>query len=94
MSIHTPLCDLLGIKHRVLLAPIAGVSGGALAAAVSKAAGSGLIGGGCDAADWLNREFDAAGGARIRHLRFLSSFCGIMTPCKSANISRLAKDRD
>lgn len=65
MSIHTPLCDLFGIEHPVLLAPMAGVSGGALAAAVSRAGGLGLIGGGYGDADWLKREFDASGDARI-----------------------------
>ncbi len=65
MSIRTPLCDLFGIEHPVLLAPMAGVSGGALAAAVSGAGGLGLIGGGYGDADWLEREFDAAGDARI-----------------------------
>jgi nitronate monooxygenase len=65
MAIHTPLCDLFGIEHPVLLAPMAGVSGGALAAAVSSAGGLGLIGGGYGDADWLTSEFDAAGDARI-----------------------------
>ena len=65
MSIRTPLCDLLGIEHPVLLAPMAGVSGGALDAAVSKAGGLGLIGGGYGDADWLKREFDAAGASQI-----------------------------
>jgi nitronate monooxygenase len=65
MSIRTLLCDLFGIEHPVLLAPMAGVSGGALAAAVSGAGGLGLIGGGYGDADWLEREFDAAGDARI-----------------------------
>ena len=65
MSIRTPICDLFGIEHPVLLAPMAGVSGGRLAAAVSKAGGLGLIGGGYGDADWLMREFDAAGDARI-----------------------------
>ncbi len=65
MSIHTPLCDLFGIEHPVLLAPMTGVSGGALAAAISRAGGLGLIGGGYGDADWLAREFDAAGDARI-----------------------------
>lgn len=65
MSIRTPLCDLLEIEHPVLLAPMAGVSGGALAAAVSKAGGLGLIGGGYGDADWLEREFDVASGVRI-----------------------------
>src|SRR6056297_370743 len=65
MSVRTPLCDLFGIEHPVLLAPMAGVSGGVLAAAVSNAGGLGLIGGGYGDADWLMREFNAAGDARI-----------------------------
>lgn len=65
MPIHTPLCDLFGIEHPVLLAPMAGVSGGTLAAAVSRAGGLGLIGGGYGDADWLARECDAAGDARV-----------------------------
>ncbi len=65
MPIHTPLCDLFGIEHPVLLAPMAGVSGGALAAEVSRAGGLGLIGGGYGDADWLERQFDAAGDARV-----------------------------
>ena len=65
MSIHTPLCDLFDIEHPVLLAPMAGVSGGALAAAVSRAGGLGLIGGGYGDADWLSRELDAAGNTRV-----------------------------
>lgn len=65
MPIRTPLCDLFGIRHPVLLAPMAGVSGGALAAAVSQAGGLGLIGGGYGDADWLTRAFDDAGDARV-----------------------------
>ena len=65
MAIHTPLCDLFGIEYPVLLAPMAGVSGGTLAAAVSRAGGLGLIGGGYGDPDWLVREYAAAGDARI-----------------------------
>lgn len=65
MGIRTSLCELLDIEHPVLLAPMAGVSGGALAAAVSDAGGMGLIGGGYGDVDWLNREFEAAGDARV-----------------------------
>ncbi|MEP5762889.1 MAG: nitronate monooxygenase [Litoreibacter sp.] len=53
------------MAHPVLLAPMAGVSGGATAAAVSRAGGLGLIGGGYRDADWLIREFDAATDAQI-----------------------------
>jgi nitronate monooxygenase len=41
------------------------VAGGRLAAAVSEAGGLGLIGGGYGDAKWLEREFAAAGSARI-----------------------------
>ena len=63
MAMCTSLCELFEIEHPVLLAPMAGVSGGALAAAISNAGGLGLIGGGYGDADWLKREFDAAGDA-------------------------------
>ncbi|KAK2748326.1 hypothetical protein FQN57_000984 [Myotisia sp. PD_48] len=43
--IRTPLCDLLGIQHPVLLAGMARASGGPLAAAVSNAGGLGTVGG-------------------------------------------------
>ncbi|KAI1391412.1 2-nitropropane dioxygenase-like protein [Hypoxylon trugodes] len=43
--ITTPLTSLLGIQHPILLAGMARVSGGALAAAVSNAGGLGVIGG-------------------------------------------------
>jgi nitronate monooxygenase len=42
-----------------------GVSGGRLAAAVTAAGGLGLIGGGYGDAAWLDREFLAAGNARV-----------------------------
>ncbi|TLS25774.1 hypothetical protein PpBr36_07020 [Pyricularia pennisetigena] len=43
--ITTPLTQLLGIKHPIVLAGMARVSGGKLAAAVSNAGGLGVIGG-------------------------------------------------
>ncbi|KAI1496771.1 2-nitropropane dioxygenase [Biscogniauxia marginata] len=43
--ITTPLTQLLGISHPIILAGMARVSGGALAAAVSNAGGLGVIGG-------------------------------------------------
>jgi nitronate monooxygenase len=64
-AIVTPLTVALGLRHPVVLAPMAGVSGGALAAAVSRAGGLGLIGGGYGDRDWLEREFAAAGDARV-----------------------------
>jgi len=44
MTIHTPLCDLLGITHPILLAGMGGVSYAPLAAAVSNAGGYGVLG--------------------------------------------------
>lgn len=43
--ISTPLTELLGIQHPILLAGMARVSGGALGAAVSNAGGLGVVGG-------------------------------------------------
>ncbi|MCV7413213.1 oxidoreductase [Mycobacterium florentinum] len=62
---NTRLTELFGIEHPVLLAPMAMASGGRLAAAVTAAGGLGLIGGGYGNGDWLRREFDLAGDARV-----------------------------
>jgi nitronate monooxygenase len=61
MAIKTAITELFGIQHPVLLAPMAGVSGGALAAAVSRAGGLGVIGGGYGDRDQLQQDLDAAG---------------------------------
>ncbi|MGQ0665295.1 MAG: NAD(P)H-dependent flavin oxidoreductase [Pseudomonadota bacterium] len=65
MAFKTALTDLFAIAHPILLAPMGAVSGGALAAAVSRAGGLGLIGPGYLGAEWIAREFDAAEGARV-----------------------------
>lgn len=44
MSLHTPICDLLGIEHPILLAGMGGVSFAELCAAVSNAGGFGTLG--------------------------------------------------
>ncbi|MCC5859038.1 MAG: nitronate monooxygenase [Ectothiorhodospiraceae bacterium] len=62
---ETPLTRLLGIEHPILLAPMAMVAGGRLAAAVSRAGGLGLIGGGYGDREWLEREFALAEGAPV-----------------------------
>ncbi|MBN8939985.1 MAG: nitronate monooxygenase [Rhizobiales bacterium] len=61
MAIITPLTEKLGLDVPVLLAPMAGVSGGALAAAVTNAGGFGFVGGGYCDREWLRREMEAAG---------------------------------
>src|SRR5579872_7225981 len=65
MTLRTRLTEKLGIAHPILLAPMGGVAGGRLAAAVSSAGGLGLIGGGYGDGDWLDREFAAAGNVRV-----------------------------
>ena len=65
MTLATRLTESLGIQHPILLAPMAGISGGRLAAAVTAAGGLGLIGGGYGDAEWLPSQIAQAGGARI-----------------------------
>ena len=62
---HTRLTQMLGIEHPIISAPMGRVAGGRLAAAVSRAGGLGLIGGGYGDAEWLEREFAAAEDSRI-----------------------------
>lgn len=64
-GLPTRLTDLFGIEHPILLAPMALVSGGRLAAAVTRAGGLGLIGGGYPDAEWLQTQIDATAGARV-----------------------------
>jgi len=56
MTLKTKLTQQLNIKHPVILAPMAGVSGGAIAGAVSAAGGLGLIGAGYGNKEWLKQE--------------------------------------
>lgn len=65
MALRTKMTELLSIRHPVLQAPMGGTAGGRLASAVSAAGGLGLIGGGRSDAEWLEREFAAAGNERI-----------------------------
>jgi nitronate monooxygenase len=64
-TMTTALTETLGIRHPLLLAPMAFVAGGRLAAAVSDAGGLGFIGGGYGDAEWLEQEFQEAGATRI-----------------------------
>ncbi|VBA39326.1 Putative monooxygenase [Mycobacterium attenuatum] len=65
MSLTTRLTEFLGIQHPILLAPMALVSGGRLAAAVTAAGGLGLVGGGYGEADWLDEQIGETAGARV-----------------------------
>ncbi|MDF1715510.1 MAG: nitronate monooxygenase [Antarcticimicrobium sp.] len=63
--IETRLTKRFGIDAPVLCAPMALATGGRLAAAVTRAGGLGLIGGGYCDADWIAREFAAAGNTAV-----------------------------
>lgn len=65
MRLRTRLTERLGIEHPILSAPMAFAAGGRLAAAVTQAGGLGLIGCGYGDAEWIDREFAAAGNARV-----------------------------
>lgn len=63
--LHTAFTQRFGLRHPVALAPMAGVSGGALAAAVAGAGGLGLLGGGYGDAAWIDAQYPLAKGADI-----------------------------
>jgi len=66
VAISTRLTERLNLTHPVICAPMDGIAGGKLAAAVSSAGGLGFLGGGySDEEDWFEREFNAAGNQRI-----------------------------
>lgn len=65
MPLRTALTERLTIEHPILLAPMAGVAGGRLAAAVSAAGGLGIVGGGYGDCDWLTAELAAAGNVPV-----------------------------
>ncbi|WP_291729761.1 nitronate monooxygenase [Leisingera sp. F5] len=67
----TRLTEALGITCPVIQAPMAFAAGGALAGAVSRAGGLGMIGGAYGDAAWIDQQFDIAGGARAG--------CGLIT---------------
>ena len=56
MAIRTALTEAFGLEYPMVLAPMASVSGGRLAAAVSNAGGLGLVGGGYGDYAWLRDE--------------------------------------
>ncbi|TIL94705.1 MAG: nitronate monooxygenase [Mesorhizobium sp.] len=65
VPLKTRLTERFAIRHPILLAPMGVMAGGRLAAAVSHAGGLGLIGGGYGDEAWLDKEFAAAGSARV-----------------------------
>jgi len=78
--IHTRLCEVLGIEHPIISAPMAGSATAELAAAVSEAGGLGLIGGtlGNDPV-WLRGQIRAVRERTQKPfgVGFISSFPGL-----------------
>ena len=64
-TLATRLTREFNLRHPIVSAPMAFAAGGALAAAVTRAGGLGLIGGGYGDAPWLEQQFAAAGGERV-----------------------------
>ena len=62
MALRSALTDMFGIDHPVVLAPMGGVAGGLLTAAVSEGGGLGLVGAGRGEQKWLSRECALARG--------------------------------
>jgi nitronate monooxygenase len=60
VSIGTALTAKLGLEHPIVSAPMGGVAGGSLAAAVSNAGALGLVGGAYGDLDWLRTELSKA----------------------------------
>jgi nitronate monooxygenase len=56
MTLRTTFTEMFGLDAPLALAPMGGLAGGALAAAVSNGGGLGLVGGGREDSDWLRRE--------------------------------------
>jgi nitronate monooxygenase len=64
-TIATRLTRTLQLRHPIVSAPMAFAGGGALAAAVTRAGGLGLIGGGYGDPAWLEQQFAAAAGEKV-----------------------------
>ena len=63
--LKTRLTDAFDLTHPIVSAPMAFAAGGQLAAAVTKAGGLGLIGGGYGDAAWIEEEFRNAGNTSV-----------------------------
>lgn len=64
-ELATRLTGMFQLRYPIVSAPMAFAAGGALAAAVSRAGGLGLIGGGYGDLPWLEQQFAAAEGERV-----------------------------
>ncbi|MER5883993.1 nitronate monooxygenase [Streptomyces sp. NPDC001941] len=56
MTLSTAFTEMFAVQHPIASAPMGGSAGGALAAAVSRGGGLGLVGGGLGDREWVARE--------------------------------------
>lgn len=64
-TLSTRLTRRFNLRHHIVSAPMALAAGGGLAAAVSRAGGLGLTGGGYGDETWLDQQFAASAGERV-----------------------------
>ncbi|MFI7616067.1 NAD(P)H-dependent flavin oxidoreductase [Nonomuraea terrae] len=62
MTLSTVFTEMFGVRHPIALAPMGGSAGGALAAAVSRGGGFGILGGAYGDPEWLAREVPIVAG--------------------------------
>jgi nitronate monooxygenase len=84
MALHTAFTDRFGLQHPIALAPMGGSAGGTLAAAVSEGGGLGLVGGGRQGQDWLDRELAIAAASTTRPW-------GVGFQCWSADVAAVER---
>ncbi|MEV8635235.1 nitronate monooxygenase [Streptosporangium sp. NPDC051023] len=63
MTLSTVFTEMFGVRYPIALAPMGGAAGGALAAAVSRGGGFGILGGAYGDPEWLAREVPIVAGA-------------------------------
>ncbi len=83
--ITTALTQMFDLRHPIVLAPMGGVSGGHLAAAVSNVGGLGLVGGGYGDPAWLRTEL-----SRVKHETSRPWGVGLITWSIDASVLDLA----
>jgi len=74
--LRTALTEMFGLQHPIILGPMGGVAGGALAAAVSNAGGLGMVGGGYGDPAWLRTELSKVKLATQRNCSAASACFG------------------
>ena len=91
--LRTRICELLGIEHPIISAPMAGTATASLAAAVSEAGGFGLIGAGVNPdPSWVRDQIQTARGLTSRPfgVGFISSAPGLEEVMKAALDEKVA----